>query len=164
MKHAQGSALSGLTATGLRGVVIGSRWNEYLTDTLVAEAKATFLSLGGDEASLEVIRVPGAFEIPLTVQWCLDRGAAKKAQYDFIVTVGVIIEGATPHFDKLCTDVTDRISQLAVTSRVPIGFGVVMAHTTAQAEERGLAGEANKGREAMLAAIEMAVLRKKLTA
>jgi 6,7-dimethyl-8-ribityllumazine synthase len=162
MKHAQGAAPSDLSAKGLRGVIIGSRWNEYLTDTLVNEARLTFLTLGGEDLNLEIIRVPGAFEIPLACQWSLDKGLQNNAQYDFIVTVGVIIEGATPHFDKLCTDVTDKISQLALTYRLPIGFGVVMAHNTEQAEERGLAGEANKGREAMLAAIEMACIKKKV--
>ena len=158
MQHAQGSTPQKLSARGLKALIVGSRWNQELTDALVKESESVFLSFEGSAADIEIIRVPGAFEIPLAIQL-----ATKAKDYDLVVSVGVIIEGATPHFDKLCADITDKISYLILNQSLPIGFGVVMAHTLAQAQERCLVAEHSKGREAMLAAVEMAQLKKLLS-
>jgi 6,7-dimethyl-8-ribityllumazine synthase len=157
MLHAAGGIPKDISAKGLSFAIVGSRFNEELTDSLVHSAKQQFLDLGGLEKDITVIRVPGAYEIPLAVQALLHN-----KQVDAVVVVGVIIEGATPHFDKLCSDITDKISMLSLEFEVPIGFGVVMARNMQQAVERASNDSSNKGKEAALACIEMAGLLSKL--
>lgn len=142
-----------LKADDLRLAIVGSRFNEELTERLIVGARDAFLQCGGKEDNLAIVRVPGAYEIPLACKMVAENSAV-----DAIVTIGVIIEGETPHFDKLCDDVTDKLSAIMLTTEVPIGFGVVMARTLKQAEDRAQPNHSNKGREAAVAALEMAHL------
>jgi 6,7-dimethyl-8-ribityllumazine synthase len=133
------------------GIVV-SRFNPKITQRLLAGALATFEKEGVTPGNIEVVEVPGAFEIPGV--------AAKMAQcgcYHAVVCLGAVIRGDTPHFDYLCTEVTRGIGQVALAFSLPVIFGVLTTETVKQAMTRS-GGKMNKGADAALAAIEMAHL------
>jgi 6,7-dimethyl-8-ribityllumazine synthase len=146
-----------LVATGLRLAIVTTRWNHVLTDRLVEGALDTIERHGGDPASTVLIKVPGAFEIPLAVSQL-----AKSGKYDAIIAIGAVIRGSTPHFDYVAGEATKGISQVSVATGVPIAFGVITADSIEQAIERAGTKMGNKGAEAALVAIEMANLGKVL--
>ena len=146
-----------LVATGLRLAIVTTRWNHFITDRLVEGALDTIERHGGDAAATVLIKVPGAFEIPLAVSQL-----AKSGKYDAIIAIGAVIRGSTPHFDYVAGEATKGISQVSVATGVPIAFGVITADTIEQAIERAGTKMGNKGAEAALSAIEMVDLMRKL--
>jgi 6,7-dimethyl-8-ribityllumazine synthase len=143
-------------ATGLRFAVVVSRFNESVTDSLRDAATAALNEAGA--AGVQVLAVPGAFEIPQAA-----RAAAESGRFDAIVCLGCVIRGETPHFDYIASAVAHGITDAAGDTGVPMAFGVLTTDTVEQATARSGPGPDNKGREAAAAAIEMAVLLRALS-
>jgi 6,7-dimethyl-8-ribityllumazine synthase len=142
-------------AQGLRIGIVVSRYNHFITEKLLEGALDGFKSHGGDDDKVTIVRVPGAFEIPLIA----DQLAAS-GRYDALVCLGAVIRGDTPHFDYVCDAVTRGIGVAVQTHKIPIGFGVLTTNDVQQAMERAGAKDANKGYEALLTVVEMiSVLR-----
>jgi 6,7-dimethyl-8-ribityllumazine synthase len=137
-------------ADGLRIGIIVSRFNQFITEKLLEGALDGFKSHGGSEDALTVVRVPGAFEIPLVVERMAGSG-----KYDALVCLGAVIRGDTPHFEYVCEAVTRGIGDAVRAYRIPIGFGVLTTDNVQQAMERAGGKDANKGYEALLTAVEM---------
>ena len=144
-----------LNAEGFRFAIVASRWNEFITGRLVEGALDALERLGGNEGSVSVYRVPGAFEIPL-----LAKRLAQSRRFDAIICVGTIIRGQTPHFDYIANEVARGISQAGLESGVPVVFGIVTADTVDQAIDRAGVKLGNKGFEAGMTAVELANLYK----
>jgi 6,7-dimethyl-8-ribityllumazine synthase len=142
-------------AQGLRIGIVVSRYNHFITEKLLEGALDGFKSYGGDDDKVTIVRVPGAFEIPLIA----DQLAAS-GRYDALVCLGAVIRGDTPHFDYVCDAVTRGIGAAVQSHKIPIGFGVLTTNDVQQAMERAGAKDANKGYEALLTVVEMvSVLR-----
>ncbi len=144
-----------LDARGRKFGIIVSRFNNFVTDKLLEGALDAFRRYGGEDKNLEVVRVPGAFEIPL-----LANKMAASGKYDAIVCLGAVIRGGTPHFDYIAGEVARGIGRAILDHRIPIAFGVLTTNTPEQAMERAGTEKENKGFEAALTAIEMAGLSK----
>jgi 6,7-dimethyl-8-ribityllumazine synthase len=137
-------------ADGLKIGIVVSRFNHFVTEKLLEGARDGFTSHGGSEADLTIVRVPGAFEIPLTVE-----KMAASGKYDALVCLGAVIRGDTPHFDYVCDAVTRGIGDAVRSYKIPISFGVLTTDDVQQAMARAGVKDANKGYEAMLTAVEM---------
>ncbi len=137
--------------------IINGRFNHIITDRLVEGAKDAFIRHGGDEANLDLILVPGAFEIPFALQKALE---SKK--YDAVCCVGAVIRGATPHFDYISAEATKGIATITMKYGVPVSNGVLTTDTIEQAIERAGSKAGNKGAEAMVTIIEMLNLYSKM--
>ena len=137
-------------AHGLKIGIVVSRFNGFVTEKLLEGATDGFLSHGGAEQNLTVVRVPGAFELSLAV----DKMAAS-GKFDALVCLGAVIRGDTPHFDYVCDAVTRGIGDAMQTYKIPIGFGVLTTDDVQQAMARAGIKDANKGYEALLTAVEM---------
>lgn len=146
-----------LVATGLKMAVLVARFNAFITDRLLEGAQDTFARHGGKAADLEVVQVPGAFELPLAA-----KRLAEKGGYDAVVALGAVIRGATPHFEFVSGAAASGLAEVALTTGVPVAFGVLTTDTVEQAIERAGSKGGNKGVEAMLTAIEMANLFKEM--
>jgi 6,7-dimethyl-8-ribityllumazine synthase len=142
-------------ADGLRLGIVAARWHAEITDALVEGALAAAKGVGVAEPT--VVRVPGAVELPVVA-------AALASSHDAVVVLGLVLRGGTPHFDYVCRSVTDGITRVALDSGVPVGFGVLTCDTLEQARDRaGLPGSPeDKGREATLAAVETALVLRRL--
>lgn len=140
---------------GLRMGVIVSRFNSAITDRLLAGALDAFRSHGVADEDVEIVRVPGAFEIPLLAKLLADRG-----QHDAIVCLGAVIRGETPHFEYISAAVVAGICRLSVEQGLPIALGILTTNSVEQALRRSQPDRGNKGYEAAVTAIEMANLRK----
>lgn len=147
-----------LKADGLRFGIIASRFNDFITSKLLDGAKDALLRHGAEDAKIDVLRVPGAFEIPLAAKKLAQKGA-----YDAIICLGAVIRGATPHFEYVASEVSKGVAQAMLETGVPVAFGVITADTIEQAVERAGTKAGNKGWDAALTAIEMAKLLKKLS-
>lgn len=145
----------GLSAKGLRLGIIVSRFNSFITERLLSGALDTLSRAGADEKKIEVVRVPGSFEIPVAAKRLAETG-----RYDALITLGCLIRGDTQHFDYLSAEVTRGIQLAAVETGVPIAFGVLTTDTLEQAIDRAGAKSGNKGAEVALTAVEMATLLK----
>jgi 6,7-dimethyl-8-ribityllumazine synthase len=139
-----------LDARGIKIGIIVSRFNNFITEKLLNGALEGLKSHGGEENDVTVIRVPGAFEIPL-----LAERMAASGKYDALVCLGAVIRGDTPHFEYVSGAVTRGIGEAISRHRIPIGFGVLTTNTIEQAMERSGSKDANKGYEAALTAVEM---------
>ncbi len=137
----------------LRFCLISARWNSFIVEQLERGACDALLRHGVEEPNITVVRVPGAFEIPLAVQ-----RVASKGGYDALIALGAIIRGGTPHFDYVAGECVKGIAQVSLTHSIPIGFGVLTTDTIEQAIERAGTKAGNKGAEAALSALEMASL------
>jgi 6,7-dimethyl-8-ribityllumazine synthase len=137
-------------ARGLKIGIVVSRFNQFITEKLLDGALEGFKSHGGDDNQVTVVRVPGAFEIPLIA----DRMAAS-GKYDALVCLGAVIRGDTPHFEYVSEAVTRGVGDAVRKHRIPIGFGVLTTNDVQQAMERSGSKDANKGYEALLTAVEM---------
>jgi 6,7-dimethyl-8-ribityllumazine synthase len=137
-------------AQGLKIGIVVSRFNNFVTERLLEGATDGFTSHGGADENLTIVRVPGAFEIPLIVE-----KMAASGKYDALVCLGAVIRGDTPHFDYVCEAVTRGIGDAVQTYKIPIGFGVLTTDDVQQAMERAGAKDANKGYEALLTVLEM---------
>lgn len=145
------------TAAGKKFAIILSRFNEYIGENLLKGAIDCFEKHGVTKDNIDVIKVPGAFEIPVTA----DKLAASK-KYSAIVCLGVIIRGATPHFEYVASAASNGISQVALKHSLPVIFGVLTTDTIEQAIERAGTKAGNKGWDAALTAIEMSDLFKQI--
>ena len=146
-----------LIGTGLRiGMVVG-RFNEFITSKLVSGAKDALIRHGVEEQDIEMMWVPGAFEIPLAA-----KKMAKSNRYDAVITLGAVIRGATPHFDYVSSEVAKGVANVSLQAEIPVVFGVLTTDSIEQAIERAGTKAGNKGWEAGLVAIEMANVLKQL--
>ncbi|MEW6724027.1 MAG: 6,7-dimethyl-8-ribityllumazine synthase [Bacillota bacterium] len=143
-----------LMGEGLRFGIILSRFNEFITSKLLSGALDCLTRHGVQAEDVEVIWVPGAFEIPLAAQL-----AAGSGKYSTVICLGAVIRGATPHFDFVASEVAKGVAQVGLGTGVPTVFGVLTTDTIEQAIERAGTKGGNKGWEAALTAIEMANLR-----
>lgn len=144
-----------LSAKGLKVAIVAGRFNDFIGEKLLSGAIDTLIRSGADDKDIDVVKVPGAFEIPLAV------GAlAAKKKYDAIVCVGVVIRGSTPHFDYVAGEASKGVARAAAKYGIPVGFGIITSDTLEQAIERAGAKSGNKGSDAALTAIEMANLLK----
>jgi 6,7-dimethyl-8-ribityllumazine synthase len=144
-----------LIGTGKKIAIVFSRFNEFVGEGLLKAANDCLLKHGVNENNIDVIKVPGAFEIAVTA----DRLASKK-KYDAIICLGVIIRGATPHFEYVASATSNGISQVSQKYSLPIIFGVLTTDTIEQAIERAGTKAGNKGWDSALTAIEMSDLFK----
>ncbi|PAF42456.1 6,7-dimethyl-8-ribityllumazine synthase [Helicobacter sp. 11S02596-1] len=140
-----------------RVAIIASRFNHIITDRLVEGAKDCFLRHNGDEKKLDLILVPGAYELPFVLDRLLDSG-----KYQGICTLGAIIRGGTPHFDYVSAEATKGIANTTLKYTTPVSFGVLTTDSIEQAIERAGSKAGNKGFEAMSALIELINLYKQL--
>jgi len=145
-----------LRAEGIRFGIVLSRFNEFMGQRLLDGAIDALVRHGADEGDIEVVRVPGAFEIPIAIKRMADSG-----RYGALIALAVIIRGSTPHFEYIAAEVTKGIAQVQLQTGIPIGFGIITADTIEQAIERAGSKMGNKGWQAALAAIEMVNLFKK---
>ena len=146
-----------LDAQGLRFALVVSRFNEALTSRLESGAIDCLLRHGAHEDHITVVRVPGAWEIPIVAARLAAAGGV-----DAVISVGALVRGGTAHFDLIAAEVAKGLAQASISSGVPISFGVITADTLEQAVERAGTKMGNKGWEAALAAIEMARLTERL--
>ncbi len=146
---------SGLDGSGLRVVIVAGRWHEAITDGLIAGARRVLEAAG---AQVEIIRVPGAFELPVVSKAALDAGA------DAAVALGVIVRGGPPHFDFVPDAATSGLTRVALDTGKPVGFGVLTLDDEQQGLDRaGLPGSReDKGAEAAAAALETAIILRAL--
>lgn len=145
-------------AAGMRFAVIVSRFNHLISARLLDACTDTLTSKGASPEQVDVVWVPGAFEIPLAA-----RVLAASGRYDALVTLGSVIRGGTPHFDYVCMGVTDGLREVMRDTSIPVGFGVLTTDDVAQALDRAGGDHGNKGKDAALAAIEMAQLMPRLS-
>jgi 6,7-dimethyl-8-ribityllumazine synthase len=138
---------------GLRFAIVYSRFNDAITEQLRDGARRALGEAGARGDDIEVVSVPGAFEIPQAA-----RCVAETGQFDAVVCLGCVIRGATPHFEYIASSVAHGIQDASAETGVPMAFGVLTTDTWAQAEERAGSGRDNKGFEAAAAALEMAQL------
>jgi 6,7-dimethyl-8-ribityllumazine synthase len=154
-----GKIEGGLSGAGLRFGIIVSRFNSFITDRLLAAAVDALERSGAESADVDVVRVPGAFELPL-----LAKKMALTGRYDALVAIGCVLRGATSHYDYVCSETSRGLQLAQMDTGVPVIFCVLTCDTLEQAIDRaGLKG-GNKGFEAGLAAIEMARLSQRLRA
>lgn len=146
-------------AKGLRFAVVASRFNEFVTERLLAGAIDALARHGASESDITVVRTPGSFEMPMVA-----RRLAQSGRFDAIVAVGAVIRGGTPHFEYVAAEVSKGLAQVALESGVPVGFGVLTTDTIEQAIERAGTKAGNKGFDAALAAIETANLLRAIDA
>jgi 6,7-dimethyl-8-ribityllumazine synthase len=144
-----------LSAAGLRFALIVSRFNDFIVGRLQDGAIDAIVRHGGEEKNIAIIKVPGAFEIPL-----IAKKAAKSGKYDAVICLGAVIRGATPHFDYVAAEVSKGIATVGLETEVPITFGVLTTDNIEQAIERAGSKSGNKGWDAAASAIEMVSLLK----
>jgi 6,7-dimethyl-8-ribityllumazine synthase len=147
-----------LNADGFRFGIVVSRFNEFITERLLRSAHDGLLRSGAKEEDIEIVRVPGSFEIPSVA-----RTLAETKKYDAIICLGCLLRGDTAHYDVIVNEVTRGIGQSAQETGVPHAFGVLTCDTLEQAIDRAGLKMGNKGFEAALAAVEMANLRKAIS-
>ncbi|HEY4582416.1 MAG TPA: 6,7-dimethyl-8-ribityllumazine synthase [Lysobacter sp.] len=150
MPHIEGDLRS---PPGARYAIIASRWNPRITDTLVAGARRTFADHGVDEAAVDVIRVPGAWEIPVAAARLAAAGA-----HAGIVALGCVVRGDTRHYEQVADGCSDGLMRVSLDWRVPVANGVLAVERFEDAEARAGGSHGNKGEEAALVVIEMAHL------
>ena len=144
-----------LTGAGLRVAIVAARFNEFITSKLVGGAVDTLVRHGTDDGAIDVVWVPGAFEIPPLAQ-----RLATSGRYDAVICVGAVIRGATPHFDYVAAEVAKGVGQVGLATGMPVVFGVLTTDTIEQAIERAGTKAGNKGADAAMAAMEMVSLLK----
>jgi len=141
----------------MRIAIVVSRFNDFITDRLLAGAQEALREHGVPDDAVELLRVPGAFEIAMAAQRVAETGRVHA-----VVCLGCLIRGGTPHFEYISSACAHAISAAAAATGVPMSFGVLTTNSVEEAVERAGPGDANKGREAALAALEMARLFKSL--
>jgi len=147
-----------LTAKGLKFGIIAARFNDFITARLVDGALDALARHGVSEGDIELIKVPGAFEIPLAAKML-----AQSKKYNAVICLGAVIRGATPHFEYVSAEVSKGVASVSMESGLPVIFGVLTTDTIEQAIERAGTKSGNKGWDAALSAIEMANLMKQLS-
>jgi len=158
MQQTPGMVYEGeLSASGLRFGIVCSRFNELFTSKLLEGAIDAILRHGGDAANIEVAWVPGSFEIPMVAH-----RMAASGRYDAVIALGVVIQGTTPHAGYINAEVAKGLAHAAVSTGVPVAYGVITADTIEQAIERSGTKAGNRGASAALTAMEMANLLRKM--
>jgi 6,7-dimethyl-8-ribityllumazine synthase len=147
-----------LLAEGKKFSIVVSRFNDFITERLVGGALDALVRCGAADEDIEIIKVPGAFEIPLVA-----KKAAVSNRYHAVICLGAVIRGATPHFDYVSAEVSKGIAMVSMESEIPIIFGVITTDTLEQAIERAGTKSGNKGWSAAMSAVEMANLVDELT-
>jgi len=148
-----------LNAKGLKFGIVVSRFNDFINERLLSGALDVLIRHGADEGDIEILKVPGAFEIPQVA-----RKMALSKKYDAVVCLGAVIRGATPHFDYIAAEVSKGIAMIGLESEIPVAFGVLTTDNLEQAIERAGSKAGNKGWDAALSAIEMANLYREMKA
>jgi 6,7-dimethyl-8-ribityllumazine synthase len=133
-----------------RIAIVASRWHEELTNTLLEAAVTTLISCGTKDRDIEIVRVPGAFEIPVTVA-----ALARTHRFDAVIALGIVIRGETAHFEFIAGPVATSLQSIAIDEEIPCVFGVLTTDTEEQARERSGGRVGNKGVEAAYVALEM---------
>ncbi len=146
-----------IVAKGLKFGIVASRFNDFICGKLIEGAMDALKRSGADENNISIVRVPGAFEIPLVA-----KKLAKSGDFDAIVCLGAVIRGDTPHFEYISAEVSKGIAAATLDTGIPIAFGVITSDTLEQAIERAGSKSGNKGWDAAISAIEMANLFKML--
>ena len=146
-----------LDAKGMRIGILVSRFNSFVSERLVDGAMDAVLRHGASQENIDLVRVPGAFEIPPAAKQMAESG-----KYDAVICLGAVIRGATPHFDYVSAEVSKGIAMVSMEAKVPVSFGVLTTDNLEQAIERAGSKSGNKGFDAAMAAIEMANLYKAL--
>jgi 6,7-dimethyl-8-ribityllumazine synthase len=144
-------------ARGLKFAVVVARFNGFITDRLLAGALDALARMGGATDDVDVVKVPGAWELPVIV-----KALAEKGRYDAMIALGAVIRGETPHFDYVAGEATSGIARVSLETGVPVAMGVLTTNTVEQAIDRAGAKSGNKGFDAAMTAIEMASLRRRL--
>jgi 6,7-dimethyl-8-ribityllumazine synthase len=152
-KQVQGN----LNAEGLKFCIIAARFNDFITSRLLDGALDGLIRNGAKDNDVTVVRVPGAFEIPVAAKI-----AASAGKYDAVICLGAVIRGATPHFDYVSSEVSKGVAAVGMEAGMPVIFGVLTTDSIEQAIERAGAKSGNKGFDAAVAAIEMTNLFKQL--
>ena len=142
-----------LLAEGKKFAVVVSRFNDFITDRLVGGALDALIRSGAATQDIDVVKVPGAFEIPL-----IAKKMAKKGKYHAVICLGAVIRGSTPHFEYVSAEVTKGIAMVSLEYEIPVIFGIITTDTIEQAIERAGTKAGNKGWHAAISAIEMANL------
>jgi 6,7-dimethyl-8-ribityllumazine synthase len=146
-----------IVAKGMRFGIVAGRFNDFISSRLIDGAIDALTRAGAEEKEIQIVRVPGAFELPLAA-----KKMAKSGRYDAVIALGAVIRGATPHFDYISAEVSKGIAAVGLETEVPVAFGVLTTDTIEQAIERAGTKAGNKGWDAALSAIEMVDLFKKL--
>ncbi|NBI05489.1 6,7-dimethyl-8-ribityllumazine synthase [Senegalia massiliensis] len=146
-----------LIAKGLKFSIVVGRFNEFIGSKLLSGSIDTFKRHGVEEEDIEIVWVPGAFEMPLVA-----KKLAKSEKYDGVICIGAVIRGATPHFDYVSSEVSKGIANVSLETELPVIFGVLTTDTIEQAIERAGTKSGNKGSEAAITAIEMANLLREI--
>ena len=147
-----------LLSRDLRFVVVAARFNEFVVEPLLRGALDALKRHGVQEKQIDIVKVPGAFEMPVVV-----KKLAQSQRYDAIITLGAVIRGQTPHFDYVAGGCAGGISRIALETGVPVAFGVLTTDTVEQAVDRAGGKAGNKGADCALVAIEMANLLRRLS-
>ncbi len=142
-----------LLAEGKKFALVVSRFNDFITEKLVSGALDALVRSGARDEDIDLVRVPGAFEIPL-----MAKRMAAKGRYDAIVCLGAVIRGSTPHFDYVSAEVSKGVAAVGLEGDLPVIFGIITTDTIEQAIERAGTNAGNKGWSAAIAAVEMANL------
>jgi 6,7-dimethyl-8-ribityllumazine synthase len=146
-----------LTARDLRFAIVATRFNEFVVEPLLRGALDALKRHGAAEKQIEIIRVPGAFDMPVVV-----RKLAMSRRYEALIALGAVIRGQTPHFDYVAGECASGLARIALESGIPVGFGVLTTDTMEQAVDRAGGKAGNKGADAALASLEMANLLRRL--
>ena len=153
MKVIQGN----LIADGLKIAICASRFNEFIVSNLIGGAKDALERHGAKDSDLDLVWVPGAFELPLAA-----KKLASSGKYDAVICLGAVIRGSTSHYDYVCAEVSKGIAAVSLGSEVPVAFGVLTTDTIEQAIERAGTKAGNKGFDAAVTAVEMANLLRQI--
>ena len=146
-----------LLARDLRFAFVAARFNDFVVEPLIRGAIDALKRHGSSEKQIEIVRVPGAFDIPIVA-----RKLALSRRYDALIALGAVVRGQTPHFDYVAGECASGLARIALESGIPIAFGVLTTDTMEQAVDRAGGKAGNKGADAALAAIEMANLLRRL--
>ena len=142
-----------LIAAGKKFALVVSRFNDFITEKLLSGALDALVRSGAADEDLEVVKVPGAFEIPIVA-----KKMANTKRFDAVICLGAVIRGSTPHFDYVSAEVSKGVAMVGMESEIPVIFGVITTDTIEQAIERAGTKAGNKGWSAAIAAVEMANL------
>lgn len=142
-----------LIAKGKKFAIVVSRFNDFISKRLLEGAIDTLMRHGAKEAEIEVVWVPGAFEIPVVAN-----KLARSKKFDAVICIGAVIKGSTPHFEYVSSEAAKGVAKVSLDTGIPVIFGVITAENLEQAIERAGTKDGNKGRDAAISAIEMANL------
>lgn len=146
-----------LSANNARFCLVVSRFNSFVVENLLTGAVDTLKRHGAEDSDLTIVRIPGAFEIPVTIEHI-----AAKGGYDAIIAIGAVIRGGTPHFDYVAGECIKGMAQVSLKHGIPVAFGVLTVDTIEQAIERAGTKAGNKGADAAMSALEMVNLLRQL--